>query len=98
MKVIPGQRCEIPRNPREGPVLQDAQIDGGGDEQKRRTEEEWERGRFLPNKIHANGEDKASICSHTRVQKVLCSLFEKCRYFSFSKEMSNLLEEPKGMP
>lgn len=30
MKVIPGQRCEIPRNPREGPVLQDAQIDGGG--------------------------------------------------------------------
>lgn len=81
MKVVPGQRCEIPRNPGEGPVLQDAEIDWGGgkDEQKRRTEEEWDRGRFLPDKIHANGEDKASICSDTRVQKVFCSLFKKCR-------------------
>lgn len=30
MKVVPGQRCEIPRNPGEGPVLQDAEIDWGG--------------------------------------------------------------------
>ena len=67
------------------------------DAQKRGTEEEWERGMFLPNKIHANGDDKASICSDTRVQKVFSSLFEKCRYFSFSKEMPDLPEEPKGM-
>ena len=38
MKVIPGQRCEIPRNPGEGPVLQDAEIDGGGERTSRREE------------------------------------------------------------
>lgn len=46
MKVVPGQRCEIPRNPGEGPVLQDAELDGGwGGRRTSRREEPRKNGR-----------------------------------------------------